>query len=163
MTALILMGIISGLCATYVMDICAKFLVRRGYIDLKGLQIVPPLLGRWIIVFLKTGKLVHADIRMISTQKNERLLGWINHYVIGAFLGVFFSLFSPENTILAGIFYGILTNIFPWLLMYPSMGFGFFGKKLPASADILKFSLVNHIIYGLSLGFALAVLHKFFN
>lgn len=140
------------------MDLCAMLLVRSGLVQLEGLKIVPSLLGRWILVAIRKRKFLHQDIRIWPQQESETLLGFILHYLIGGILGVgfilaWYHLFSLSylGLVWAGLIYGFLTNIFPWLLMYPSMGFGFFGKKLKLWPRLLIFSFVNHLVFGIGL------------
>jgi hypothetical protein len=47
--------------------------------------------------------------------------------------------------------FGTLTNLLPWLWMFPSMGFGAFGHLAPAELMLLRSSFVNHIIFGAGL------------
>ena len=62
----ILIGLFSGFLATFLMDAIAIFGIRTGVYNLKGLQVVPPLLGR--------------------------SLSLINHLIYGLFLGIFANL-----------------------------------------------------------------------
>jgi hypothetical protein len=84
---------------------------------------------------------------------NEKKVGLLLHYLIGTVLGGVFTLLPSQN-LQAACLYGLATNAFPWLLMYPAMGFGFFAGKLPVQKPILLFSFVNHVVYGLALGLA---------
>lgn len=154
----IIIGLFAGLAATMIMDLGAIFSIRFRLFDLKGLQIVPSLLGRWLINAYKTKEFKVNDITRLSPQKTERPIGMMAHYLIGLFLGIIFVLVSNYfeglslNIITGGIFYGLLTNIFPWLIIYPAMGFGVFCRKLSICKQILLFSFLNHFIYGLFLG-----------
>jgi hypothetical protein len=40
--------------------------------------------------------------------------------------------------------FGVATNLLPWLLMFPSMGFGWFGRDAPAELLLIRTSFVNH-------------------
>ena len=154
----ILSGLVCGGLATLVMDMFAVFLIRAKLLNLQGLQIVPSLLGRWIHIIAGRRQVYLTDIRLEPSLLVEARNGMIAHYLIGLIFGVFFvfenSHFQLQNSelIYAGIFFGFLTNIFPWLIMYPAMGFGVFGRKLAFFKQILLFSLINHLIYGLFLG-----------
>lgn len=146
-------AIIAGVFATIAMDLVGILTIRARWIDLNGLQIVPSLLGRWFLHFFKQTQLVIADIRQIPEGKNEKAIGWVLHYLIGICLGLLFAIL-PFRGLGAGIAYGIFTNIFPWLLMYPAMGFGFFGSRLAVTKKLILFSFINHFIFGLALGFS---------
>lgn len=146
-------GAIAGVFATLAMDFVGILTIRMKWIDLNGLQIVPAFLGRWFLHFITQTQLVIADIRQIPEEKNEKAIGWILHYLIGICLGLLFATL-PFRGLGAGIAYGIFTNIFPWLLMYPAMGFGFFGSRLAVTKKLILFSFINHFIFGLALGFS---------
>jgi hypothetical protein len=151
-------GLIFGLLATFSMDIVAIQLLRRRVFNLNGLQIVPALLGRWGLHFLSGGQLSVADIRQLPSHRLEFRFGFFLHYLIGAAFGIAFAAIvlqaqlSKAAMVFAGFGYGICTNIFPWGVMYPSMGFGVLGRKLPVQKDIVRFSFLNHLIYGATLG-----------
>lgn len=145
-------AILAGVLATLAMDFVGILTIRAKWIDLNGLQIVPPLLGRWFLNFFNQNQLITADIRKIPEGKSEKTIGWILHYLIGITLGLFFATL-PFRGLGAGIAFGIFTNIFPWLVMYPAMGFGFFGSRLTVTKKLILFSFINHFIFGLALGF----------
>ena len=162
----IIVGLVSGLLATVAMDFFALSMSRKKIIDLNGLQIVPPLLGRWLLNLIKTKNVFCDDIRSVPAQQGESKLGMIAHYLIGIFLGLVFILFLKLleknwvlDTVTVGIIFGLVTNIFPWLIMYPVMGFGLFARKLSITKQLLLFSYLNHFIYGVALGFIVKVLN----
>jgi hypothetical protein len=47
--------------------------------------------------------------------------------------------------------FGLCTNVLPWLLMFPAMGYGFFGSHGPAGTKLFISSLVNHALFGLGI------------
>jgi Protein of unknown function (DUF2938) len=49
---------------------------------------------------------------------------------------------SPGNLVLA-LAFGLSTNVLPWLLMFPSMGYGFFGSHGPAGTRLFLSSLMS--------------------
>lgn len=151
-------GIVLGLLATLSMDVVAIQLLHRQVFHLNGLQIVPVLLGRWGFHFLSRGQFFVEDVRELPSHPLEFRFGFFLHYVIGAALGIAFAAIvfelqpSKTATILVGLGYGILTNVFPWGLMYPSMGFGMLARKLSFQKSILQLSFLNHLTYGIVLG-----------
>lgn len=153
-----LSGLICGGMATVVMDVFAILLIRAKLLNLQGLQVVPSLLGRWMHIIAGRRQVHLADIRAEPSLQTEVRTGMLTHYLIGFVFGAFFVIesrhFQLQNfeLIYAGIIFGFLTNIFPWLIMYPAMGFGFFGRKLAFFRQMLLFSLLNHLMYGLFLG-----------
>ena len=56
------------------------------------------------------------------------------HYAVGITLALLYMLLvsaiglSPRNLIVA-LAFALFTNIFPWLLMFPAMGYGWFGTR----------------------------------
>lgn len=159
---IISIGIISGVLATIIMDFFARLCIQKNIFTLGDLKIVPALLGRWLANIINTKKIFYDDIRQLSFVRSEVRFGMFAHYLIGLFLGVLFvficslifNFFETSflNLILLGIAYGLLTNILPWLIMYPSMGFGFFGQRLSVRKHLILFSCTNHLVYGASLG-----------
>jgi hypothetical protein len=152
-------GCLAGGLSTLAMDKFAFFLIRRKMISLSGLQIVPPLLGRWVQAMMKGQGVVYRDIREQPPFPREMKVGWIAHGLIGSFLGgIFFLVMNNMYSIsgfeyfIFGLAYGILTNIFPWFLMYPAMGFGFFAHRIPMRNSLLIFSGLNHCVFGIVLG-----------
>ncbi len=104
------------------------------------------------------------DIRQVEPKPGEVKTGWGLHYLIGAGLGAIFFWLMPRHGMAmsamfwAGLIYGISTNVLPWLLMYPAMGFGWLGSKLSAQRTVLIFSGLNHCVFGLALGLSLVFL-----
>jgi hypothetical protein len=49
--------------------------------------------------------------------------------------------------------FGVCTNVF-WLLMFPAMGYGFFGAHGPEGTRLFVSSLVSHVFFGLVSGSA---------
>lgn len=147
----ILRAAFAGIIATIAMDFVGILTIRAKWIDLKGLQIVPSLLGRWFLSLLQATGSLGKDIRMSPEHKNEKITGLMLHYFIGFCLSLLFALL-PFRGLVSGITYGAFSNVFPWLFMYPAMGFGFFGSRLDVTKKLILFSFINHIVYGLVLG-----------
>ncbi len=53
---------------------------------------------------------------------------------------------------MAALGYGVLTNVFPWLLMFPAMGLGIMGLAAPPELMLLRSSFLNHVLYGIGIG-----------
>lgn len=160
-------GVIAGVLSTFAMDFFAIQMMKRRMFDLQGLQIVPTLLGRWTLNILSSRRFFVQDIRSLPPHANEVRFGFFLHYLIGATLGGAFPVLlgglhwsSPLQIVVLGMLYGLLTNALPWGLMYPSMGFGFCASQLTAKGQILKFSLINHLVYGTTLGLLFLALLK---
>ena len=53
--------------------------------------------------------------------------------------------------------FGLCTNVLPWLLMFPAMGYGFFGSHGPAGTKLFVSSLTNHAFFGLGIWIGLQI------
>ncbi|OFZ18457.1 MAG: hypothetical protein A2X94_00490 [Bdellovibrionales bacterium GWB1_55_8] len=149
---LFFISVVAGLLGTFAMDVGSALGSRVGLLK-------PPsaaLLGRWV-AYLIRGKLVHRTIFDANPVKHESLIGIASHYGIGVALGILYFwlaaqlAFSPAD-ILTAIAYGTMTDVFPFLLMFPAMGFGFFALKAPPGAPLFRTAIWNHLVYGLTLG-----------
>jgi hypothetical protein len=132
-------AILSGIWATFVMDILAKILARR--------KLIHPFmrleeLGRWFFYMFR-GKLIHRDISNGPALKHEKLGYYVSHYLIGIFLAGFYLMLADrfevvnENNWLALVF-GILTVVLPWCWLLPVTGFGFMAAKSSKRVQIIK-------------------------
>jgi hypothetical protein len=64
---------------------------------------------------------------------------------VTASLGIASGRFGPA------LAFGLSTNVLPWLLMFPAMGYGFFGVHGPEGTRLFVSSLINHACYGIGL------------
>jgi len=126
-----------GLLATLSMDLGSSLLRITGLTA--GLP--PAYIGRWFAA-LARGGLSQRSILDASPLRGERPLALIGHYLIGTLLTVVFLALvhalplkpDPATQLLLALGYGLSTNLLPWLLMLPSMGFGWFGRGAPPSS-----------------------------
>ena len=54
--------------------------------------------------------------------------------------------------------FGLATNGLPWFVMFPAMGYGWFGAQSPKGTRLFLSSLANHGFYGLGLWLGAALL-----
>lgn len=145
------LGVFAGLFSTLIMDTAGAVGSR---LRLTG-RPSPTLIGRWV-KSASTGTFVHRDIREVQAWQHERFVGSIVHYSIGAVLGLLYVAATrtisvrPENA-LAAIAYGLLTCVFSWFLLFPSFGFGLFGKNGPRDFRAPRTSTVTHLSFGVGL------------
>lgn len=152
-------GIFIGVASTAIMDGLATVQDRFGFINKPSLA----LLGRWVFeVFSGHFRQAPNDIRGARPRRYETSVGLMAHYAIGSVLGVgFYSLFRLDTFTarsIAAIGYGFATNLFPWLIMFPSMGFGFFARNTLPEVRLFRTSLVNHLNFGVGLALSSAFL-----
>jgi hypothetical protein len=153
-----LFAVIVGVAATVTMDVLAS-LARR--IDLvRGAQ--GNWVGRWYLGIAR-GQFVHSNIADAPEQAGEKRAALIGHYLIGIVLAVLYVFgarwleFSPSGLVVA-LGYGLATCVFPWFLLFPAMGFGWFGRKGPPELWMFRTSVLNHLFYGLGLWWSATLL-----
>jgi hypothetical protein len=160
MIALRVLG--AGLLATLTMDVggglCRKLGLTAG--------VPPPAFAKWF-GHLFRGTFSHADVMQAPDVPGGLPLALGCHYLIGLTLtGAFwFGLMKLTDSTLSvpvlaavAIGYGLATNVFPWLLMFPSMGYGVFGKDAPAEWMVVRTSFINHLWFGIGLFWTALVL-----
>jgi hypothetical protein len=125
----------------------------------------PPMLGRWFAL-LAQGRMQERTILDEPPVRWEVPIALVTHYAIGVTLALVFGLVlkalriepRPFGGFALALVFAALTNLLPWLWMFPSMGFGNFGSAGPPELLLFRSSLVNHLIYGLGLGASTCVL-----
>ncbi len=152
---IIIKTILVGIGATFAMDIWAFIL---GLFNIKSLDY--RLVGRWI-GNIPNGKFFHKSIVNVSPIKNELILGWFSHYLIGicfAFLLLFIygKTWFDKPTLIPALVIGIVTIVAPFFLMQPALGLGIAGSNFPEPNTLRLKSFMAHFIYGI--GFYLSVL-----
>ncbi len=142
--------ILIGVGATAVMDVGAW--VQKG-LGVSTLDYA--LVGRWT-GHLVQGRFAHASIGKAAPIPGELLLGWLIHYLVGimfAFLLVVLCgrgwLLQPD--LLQAMAMGLITVLFPFLLMQPAMGAGIAASRTPAPWKSRLRSLLAHAIFGVGL------------
>jgi hypothetical protein len=137
-----------GVVATAVMDILST-LARKAHVVA---PLPSTLLGRWV-ASMPRGHVRHVSIEQAVPVDHELVIALIAHYAVGV---VFASLYLFATSRLhmlprsagAAVTFGLATCIFPWLLMFPAMGFGLFGVRGPPGTQLFLSSLVSHVAYG---------------
>jgi len=115
-------------------------------------RILPPILmGRWVVNIAR-GQPWHSNIAHAAPVDHELAVAVLAHYGVGiAFAALYlFSTSRPgvsTRSAIPAVTFGLLTNIFPWLLMFPAMGFGLFGARGPAETQLFLSSLASHVSF----------------
>lgn len=147
--------VVGGLLATLTMDLVGTAFRKLGLTA----GIHPELVGRWF-ASLARGQLLHRTIAEAAPVRGELPMALAGHYLIGLSLTAAFWLllfkgpWQPSGTAqlaAAAVAFGLFTNVLPWLFMFPSMGFGFFGLEGPPEAHLLRSSFLNHVGFGAGL------------
>jgi hypothetical protein len=151
-------GICAGVAATVTMDVLANAFRRVGLtVGAKGQWV-----GRWYLGIAR-GQFVHSNIAGAPERLGEKRAALVGHYVIGIALAVLYVAgagwlgVSPDEFLVA-LGYGFATSVFPWFLLFPALGFGFFGLKGPPELRMFTTSLINHLSYGFGLWWIAKVL-----
>jgi hypothetical protein len=143
--------VLTGIIATLTMDV-----LSGGAIKLQLISPLPPrLIGRWFASVAK-GQPFHHDIGQVSPVNYEMAIALPVHYAIGVTLALAYVLatsalgLSPRNPFTA-LSFGLITNVLPWLVMFPAMGYGWFGAHCPPGTRLFVSSLISHCLFGLGL------------
>src|SRR5207247_2504510 len=113
------------------------------------------VIGRWFASVARAYPF-HEDIARAVPGSHELTIALPVHYAIGLFLTALFVLMANRigwqaRSLSPALTFGVCTNVFPWLLMFPAMGYGFFGAHGPAGTRLFVSSLVSHAFFGLGI------------
>jgi len=153
--------VIIGVVATVIMDVLSAVSFKFRLIA----PLSPRLTGRWF-ASVGRGQFLHSDIGQTAVISHERAIAVPVHYAIGVTLALIYLFacaslgLAPRNPITALVF-AFCTNIFPWLVMFPSMGFGWFGSHGPPGTRLFLSSLASHVFYGVGLWLGALLLGQF--
>jgi hypothetical protein len=152
--SLFLRWALSGLLATLTMDVGSTLVRKTGFTA--GLE--PKLIGRWFASIAR-GVPIDRTILDVPPLPGELPFAAAGHYLIG--IGLTLTLWmllsvaalrpSAGGGAALGLGFGLITNVLPWLVMFPAMGFGFLGESGPPDLLLFRSSLVNHAIFGVGL------------
>ena len=148
-------GVPAGVLATVTMDaamVAAGVLGGRAF---SSDRLGPEMIGRWAAGLLR-GRWRRVDISREPAQRGELALGLATHYVTGIVLTQAFLLATPRwrgrRGFLAGTVYGVATAGLPLLMMFPSMGYGWFGLRSGEAGRLNRIMLVGHVAFGVGIG-----------
>lgn len=103
---------------------------------------------------------IHLPMPASPTTKatGEVVLGLATHYVTGIALTESYLLVLPRlglrpDPIKAAAF-GLATAVFPLFVMYPSMGYGYVGRRSGDARRIVSIMLLGHLTFGAGIGLA---------
>src|SRR5215831_3437605 len=151
MSTLNLRSVFIGILATVTMDILTVTSINLRLIA----PLSPHLIGRWFALLLQ-GRVLHSDIDQVASINHEIAIAIPMHYTIGITLGLVYLIacsalrLSPHSPVTA-VGFALCTSLLPWLLMFPAMGYGWFGVHGPHGTRLFVSSLATHWFYGLGL------------
>ena len=151
-------SVLIGIVATLTMDVLTVAAIKLRLIA----PLRPQLIGRWF-ASIAQGQALHSDIANAPPINHEFAVAVPVHYAIGVTLALLYLLASstfginPRSPV-AALGFALCTNLLPWLLMFPAMGYGWFGTHGPAGTRLLLSSFVTHCLYGLGLWIGVLVI-----
>jgi hypothetical protein len=150
-------GVPAGVLATVTMDIAMVAAERLGGSAFTSKRLGPNMIGRWA-AGLARGRWRHDEIEITSEPavRGELALGMLTHYATGIILTQAFVLLprraNGRTSLAVGTAYGIATAGLPLLVMFPSMGYGWFGLRSGEAARINRIMLLGHTAFGVGIG-----------
>jgi hypothetical protein len=140
-----------GVGATAVMDVWAVALKRYWCIPSLNFAMV----GRWL-GHLPRGTFSHVNIAQAAPVRDEAILGWTAHYVIGVlFAAMLLALVGQQwvsqPTFAPALLAGLVSVAAPFLILQPGMGAGLAASKTPHPGAARLRSLLAHMAFGIGL------------
>ena len=144
-----LRNVIIGILATITMDVLSGVSLKLRLIS----PLSPRLIGRWFASVAR-GRLLHSDISLVPPINHEMAIAVPAHYAIGIALALVYLFASAALGLVArnpitALGFALSTNLLPWVLMFPAMGYGWFGSHGPPGTGLLLSSALTHCFYGL--------------
>jgi hypothetical protein len=88
-------------------------------------------------------------------QRGELALGIATHYATGIVLTEAFLMLPRRGggrpSFLAALGYGISSAVLPLLILFPSLGYGWFGRRSGEAARLTRTMLVGHAAFGIGI------------
>jgi len=154
---LIVMGVVAGVLGTLVMDSLNNLFARTGMISKIDVGMIGRMAAGWA-----HGRFCYGHPSEMEQVSNEMLFGYVTHYTIGVGLAVPYVLgwnllVGGPASPLSALAYGVATTVASWFFVFPSMGFGVFGRRSPEGMRAPLSSLANHLFYGVGLAVGVAL------
>lgn len=151
--------VLIGIGATLLIDLWVFFLNKIFKVPALNYG----LIGRWILTFLHTGQFKHSNIQLAPQQSAETWLGWLLHYLIGiVFVFVFILMVGQtwlqQPILISATLFGIITVLFPFLIMQPCFGLGMFARKTQHPLRAQMKSLTVHTLFGIGIWLSAKIL-----
>ena len=158
MSILSVKSVLIGIVATLTMDVLTVAAVKFRLIA----PLPPQLIGRWL-ASLARGQVFHCDIGQVAPINHELGVAVPAHYAIGVTLTLLYlfanSAFGLNSSNLrTALGFALCTSLLPWLLMFPAMGYGWFGAHGREGTRLFSSSLVSHCFYGIGLWLSVSLL-----
>jgi hypothetical protein len=148
-------GVPAGVLATLTMDAALVAASRVGGSAFTSNGLAPAVIGRWAADLVR-GRWRHRDIRRAPARRGEVALGIVTHYVTGIILTQAFLLVPRRGDgrpgFPAATAFGIASAGLPLLVLFPSLGYGWFGLRSGEAARLDRIMLLGHTAFGVGIG-----------
>jgi hypothetical protein len=136
------------------MDLALVGAARYGRGAFTSERLSPQVIGRWAAGFASC-RWRHDDIMAEPPARGELALGIATHYATGIALTEGFLILprrrGGQPSFLAAMGYGIATAVLPLLILFPSLGYGWFGRRSGEAARLTRTMLVGHAAFGIGI------------
>ena len=148
-------GVPAGVLATITMDVAMVAAGRIGGRAFTSDRLEVDVVGRWAADLMR-GRWRHGDITREPARRGELALGLLTHYTTGIVLTQAFVLLPRRGkgrpSFRGGTAFGIATAALPLLVLFPSLGYGWFGLRSGDAARIDRIMLLGHTAFGVGIG-----------
>jgi hypothetical protein len=148
-------GVPAGVLATITMDMAMVAASSLGGSTFTSDRLDVNVIGRWAAGLVR-GQFRHDDILIEPARRGELGLGILTHYGTGIILTQAFVLLrrrvDGRPGFAAGTAFGIATAALPLLVMFPSMGYGWFGRRSGEAVRVNRIMLLGHTAFGVGIG-----------
>lgn len=152
-----------GVLATVTMDAALVLAGRLGGEAFTCDKLAPEIIGRWAGALCR-GKWRHDDIVAEPKTHGELAMGLATHYVTGFSLtSAYFGLVRLARVRpgpLKATAFGAATALLPFLILYPSWGYGWFGRRSDDAVKMTRIMILGHTAFGAGIGVWTEVLSR---
>lgn len=144
-------GFLTGLIATLIFDIFQISLSYSYNINKTKWNLV----GRFFVGIIDKNYF-HENLNDESPIKNELIIGYFIHYLIGSIFGFIYVvlniIFFQQPSLVLSLLVGFITVLGSWCIMMPyAYNIGFFGCKKDEQKQMMVQNLIAHFIFGIGL------------
>lgn len=146
-------GVPAGVLATITMDAGLLAAVRLGGRASTADRLSLAVIGRWAAGLMR-GRWRHEDITCEPARTGEEALGIATHYLTGLLLTEAFLLIPRHGsrpTAMGALGYGVATAALPLLVLFPSLGYGWFGLRSGEATRLDGTMLLGHTAFGIGI------------
>jgi hypothetical protein len=148
-------GVPAGVLATITMDVAMVAATSLGGRAFTSDRVDVDVIGRWAADLVR-GRWRHGDITTEPARRGELAMGMLTHYATGIILTQAFLLLPRREhgrpSFLGGTAFGIATAVLPLLVLFPSLGYGWFGLRSGEAARLNRIMLLGHTAFGVGIG-----------